>query len=332
MSRPATSRLKCNPPLGRMPVLQFVTPAELEVDPAYQRSIETGPSQTLIRKIAQFWNWDLCQPLVVSRRSSESGDRFFVIDGQHRLEAARLRTDIAQLPCVVGQFGSVEDEAASFVHLNQQRRPLSKLDLFKAALASDDPDAMAIVAAMTEAGLSLAPHGNFTSWKPGMVSNVAGIEKAWRTLGPAPTSLALKAMARGFEGQVLQYAGTIFPGVVAICAAEIEKVSIEQLVTMLAKRSQKDWRGLILQARAADPNLSYSRAAAQVLNQSWADREVPPPPRPQPAAREDYPVRTPALAPFEDGKRWCEQCEQRKTPEAVGFCTSRFCKLRKVAA
>ena len=62
MARAATSRLKVNPPLGRMPVLQFMAPGELRIDASYQRSIESGDSKTLIRKIAQHWNWDLCQP------------------------------------------------------------------------------------------------------------------------------------------------------------------------------------------------------------------------------------------------------------------------------
>ena len=73
MARSATSRLKVNAPLGRMPVLQFMGPCELQIDAAYQRSIESGESKTLIRKIAQHWNWDLCQPLVVARRP-DGGD------------------------------------------------------------------------------------------------------------------------------------------------------------------------------------------------------------------------------------------------------------------
>jgi hypothetical protein len=80
-----------------------------------------------------------------------------VIDGQHRLAAARIRGDIDHLPAVVGSYASTADEAASFVHLNQQRRPLGKLDLFKAAVASGDTEATEIVAALDAAGLSVAP-------------------------------------------------------------------------------------------------------------------------------------------------------------------------------
>lgn len=276
MSRPATTRLKVNPPIGLMPALQYLLPAQMKVDHSYQRDLNTGTSATLIRRIAPHWNWDLCQPLVVARR--ENGD-LFVIDGQHRLEAARMRGDIAQLPAVVVQYASAADEAASFVHLNQQRRPLTKLDLFKAALASEDPEAVAIVAALDAAGLSIAPHSNFTAWKPGMVSNVGGIEASWRQNGAKPTAAALRALGAGFTGQVLRYAGTIFPGIAAICVQEMQGADgfadnpelWDMLVEMLASSSQEQWRNEILQARMDDPNLNYRGASETVLLSSWGE-------------------------------------------------------------
>lgn len=249
MSRPGTDRLKCNPQLGTLPILQWAMLDQLQIDPEYQRSIENGPSQALIRKIAQYWDWSLCLPLVASRRPGVSG--LFVIDGQHRLAAAKLRRDIAQLPCVVLEIANKADEAAAFVHLNQQRRPLNKLDIFKAAVASGDRESTAIVAAMTEAGLSVAPHSNHTAWKPGQVSNIGGIEAAWRSHGATRTRAALMVMARGLEGQVLQYAGTIFPGVAALVASLTVKRDpliwmngdeAEMVAEMIGETSQVEWR------------------------------------------------------------------------------------------
>ena len=60
-------RLQLDPPRGRMPTLQFVLIGELQVDHTYQRSADGEESRALIRRIAQRWNWDLCQPLVVAR-------------------------------------------------------------------------------------------------------------------------------------------------------------------------------------------------------------------------------------------------------------------------
>lgn len=277
MSRPATDRLKCNPPLGVMAVLQYALPSQLMIDPDYQRSIDNGPSHSLIRKIAQHWDWALCLPLVVSRRSS---GEMFVIDGQHRLAAARLRGDIKQLPCVVGEFASKADEAASFVHLNQQRRALGKLDIFKAALASGDSEARGISAALTEAGLVIAASTNPDSWKPGMLVNIGGIERAWRQIGPTRTRAALRLLSRAFDGEVMRYAGSIFPGLAALVAdltakrdplIWVDGEEAQMLVEMIGDTGQIEWRKLIAEIRAEDPNLNFAKASAKAIADSWAE-------------------------------------------------------------
>lgn len=273
MSRPATDRLKCNPALGNPPVLQFVAPAQLHIDRSYQRSLDAEASKSLIRRIAQFWDWALCQPLNVARRAD---GKLYVIDGQHRLAAARLRRDIPHLPAVVLEYATIADEAASFVHLNQQRRPLTRLDLFKAAVASGDTEATLIAAAITAAGLSIAPHSNYTAWKPGEISHLGGIENAWRKHGPDITTIALKALAEGQRGAVLRYAGTIWPGIVAVVASEAAAFkppftpkSWAALTIMIGSRTQEDWRAAILRARGDDPELSWAEAAAKVFLDAW---------------------------------------------------------------
>jgi len=60
MAKQSTDRLKFNPQLGMMPALQYLLPAQLSIDPAYQRSLDGEASQSLIRRIAQHWNWDTC--------------------------------------------------------------------------------------------------------------------------------------------------------------------------------------------------------------------------------------------------------------------------------
>jgi hypothetical protein len=122
MARAATSRLKVNTPLGSPPTLEWRAVGELLIDDSYQRTVEAAASQALIRRIAMFWDWGLCQPLAVSRRPD---GKLLIVDGQHRASAAKLRGDIPHLPCVITSFASAGDEAAAFVALNQMRRPLS---------------------------------------------------------------------------------------------------------------------------------------------------------------------------------------------------------------
>ncbi|MBT0667048.1 ParB N-terminal domain-containing protein [Novosphingobium profundi] len=335
MSTPKPSKLKMHPPLGRMPVLQFLPPSELSVDSAYQRSATGGDSQALIRRIAQNWDWDLCQPLVVARRLNDDGESFFVIDGQHRLEAAKLRGDIPQLPCNIRSYASVSAEAANFVKLNQQRKPLSKLDLFKAAVASGDEEACAILDAITGAGLCLAPHGNPTAWKPGMISNIPGIEASWRKHGKHRTTTALRILASAFSGQVLQLAGTIFPGIAAVSFDEHVRNRIfahdrlEKFVTMLAIRSQDDWRKEITALRVENTGLTLSAASETVVRNAWARSSGSPAARPAPSPPPSKAQPRPQPGPVNvSGKRWCDQCDRNVDHREGAACSDKFCTLK----
>lgn len=316
---------------GTMPGLEYVPIDELSIDPAYQRSVENRASQKLIQEIARRWHWGLCQPLVVSAR--DEGASLFVIDGQHRLEAARLRGDIAELPCVLMDCDSPEQEAAAFVELNQRRRPLTALELFRAALAGGEDEAKAIAEAMEEAGLTLAPHLTTVAWKPGMVGNIGGIQSSWRRYGPTVTLQALRILARAFDGEVIQYAGTLFPGIAAICA----NGDVHGLVTLLRGRAQSEWRGLILRARADDAKLSFGRASALVLQReldsmrgTMAQKVTPPTVRVQPATPTPIIFKPDGAVP--DGKAWCDQCDARVSKGAAEGCRDRHCSLRRANA
>jgi hypothetical protein len=99
---------------------------------------------------------ELCQPLDVSVRSTrEYGDQYYVIDGQHRLEAARIR-GVAHLPCVIYRDLTSEDEARLFVQLQQNRRALGSIDLFWAMFHSGEPSAIRIVELCAKNGFDIA--------------------------------------------------------------------------------------------------------------------------------------------------------------------------------
>lgn len=339
MARAATDRLKFNAPLGNLPALQYLLPQQLQIDESYQRSIDTGPSQALIRKIAQHWNWDLCQPLVVARR--EQGD-LFVIDGQHRLEAARLRGDIAQLPAVVVNYASPADEAASFVHLNQARTPLNGLQVFHAALASGDSTAVAVRDAVEAAGLKLGRSNNLAYYAPGTLINVGGILRAWKRWGAAPATEAIEVLATAFAGQRLNYAGSIYPGIAACCAREMRETGhfsparFAVFTAMLGAADQFTWRQKMLSAKADKPNLSMGEAAIAVIGEAWTKRagatlpQTAPPLAPPPAPAASTPPAPKATNSSlfgVDGKAWCTQCECRRSQNQVASCVSKFCAL-----
>lgn len=278
MSRPATSRLKVNPPLGSPPTLEWRAVGELQIDPSYQRSIETGPSQTLIRKIAMYWDWGLCQPLAVSRRPDGA---LTIVDGQHRASAAKLRSDIPHLPCVITSYANAGDEAAAFVALNQMRRPLSALDLFKAAVAAEDKEALLILDCLKAAGLSIAPHSNYTTWKPGMIANIGGLRECLRGKGERVLRDALLVLSHAYAGKVLRYAGTLFPGVAHIVAGEHQGLTEAEIgeqeaefmpgmIDMVAAATQKEWADDIIKASTDHPR-GRRGAAWTVFESAWGE-------------------------------------------------------------
>jgi hypothetical protein len=270
MARAATERLKVNPPVGQKPALRWLRLDEMFVDLSYQRSLDAPQSQTLIRQIAQFWNWDLCQPLTVAKRPNGA---LMIVDGQHRHAAAKLRGDIETLPCIVAIYSSAGDEAATFVALNRIRRPLTALDLFKAALAADDAEAKAVLSAIEAAGLRLASSTNLLTLKPGAVSNVGGLQRCYRNRGEHVLRIALAALAASYPGEVLQYAGTIFPGLSAVAMDEVRLRSspreiVEPLTALVRNKSQAEWRTIIKKAVGESGGMARE-ASELVFRRLW---------------------------------------------------------------
>jgi hypothetical protein len=329
-SKITAARLKVNPIVGSLPVLQYCAPEQLLIDDSYQRSLEAEASQALIRKIAINWDWGLCQPLFVARRADGG---LYVVDGQHRLAAAVKRGDIPQLPCVVTHFESSDLEAAAFVALNQQRRPLSAIDLFKAALAAGDPAAVLIRECLDDAGLKLSNHTSNGLMKPAHVCNIGGLQRCERSYGEIVLRVSLKVLAMAYPQQVLRYAGSIFPGIAAVVAGELHnRTAAEDLLPRLAvfvgRAAQSEWVQRFAQAKADDVNLKHSQAAERVLRANWVEySQAQLGMKGSPGG--GTPVAATSMKPAE--MAWCEQCDQRRSGVQASACQSPFCSLKDVA-
>lgn len=235
---------------GMRPSLEFRPLHQLQVDPAYQQAIDSGQSQSLIRRIAQHWDWGLCQPLAVAKRDDGS---LWVVDGQHRLAAAHLRSDIYDLPCVVTPSGGIRDEAASFVAMNRTRKPLTALELFRGSVASGDADALALVRVLSDVGFSLAPHLTAASWKPRQLGNVVPLQAALREHGEERLRRVLRILAAAYEDEVLRYGATLFPGIMHLVAMDGgHALDVALLVAVLQGQTQSEWRDAILMHSATN--------------------------------------------------------------------------------
>lgn len=247
---------------GTPPTIEWRSVDDLAVDSHYQRAAEAA----MVQKIAAAWDWRLCAPLTVSRRIDPPG--FFVIDGQHRLEAAKRRGDIPHLPCIISTFGSIAEEAGCFVAVNTSGRRVTPLDTFRAQLAAGDERAVEVSEIIHAAGLTIARHTNHTAWKPGQIAAVSGVRGAVVNYGPTVTRQALDTIAHAWPDEVLQYAGAILSGLYRLFAKPPAGFDGTRFNDVLRSRRQSDWFSACLRRQAKHGEMRES-AMHYALLDAW---------------------------------------------------------------
>lgn len=258
--------LRLKPMIGSPPTPAFCLVDNLNVDDSYQRSIEGGASQKLIVKIAENWDWRLCLPLLVSRRQGQ----LYVIDGQHRLEAARLRGDIRDIPVVVFDFDDPKAEAELFVQANRARRPMQKLDDFHADLAAGGAESVAVNKVVTDAGLVIGRNGAWQMIKPGEVVFVQAVKRGMKSFGPQTATRALRMMAQAFPDSPLVAGAAIFEGLCTFMSETGKAgglVDDDLMILVLGETGIAGWKEAVSGAEngydRADLMLSAIRSAYQ---------------------------------------------------------------------
>lgn len=241
-TRPVAGSKRWPAAKGNPPSVENRSPTELRLDDSYQRSTDNGASKALIKRIATGWDWRMCLPLVVSKRDDGS---LWVIDGQHRLAAALLRGDIQFLPCCVGVYGSVADEAAMFVAMNRARKPMNRLDDFHAAIASGDSEAIEITKLITDAGFTVSRKTGSQSWRPGEVAFTSAISKVLRKHGAKVCADALRTMQEAWPGEVLNAGASMFTALTKLAISPPVGFDHDRLFRALRKRTQREWASFL---------------------------------------------------------------------------------------
>lgn len=125
---------------------------DLLVHPAYQRDLIVSK----VKAISAAWSWIALGVLVVGLREN----KYWVIDGQHRLVAAKRRSDISALPCLVFQTSDLKDEAQGFLDLNTGRKPVSAIARQKALVVAGDEVAAFVAEVCQSLGITITPNAH----------------------------------------------------------------------------------------------------------------------------------------------------------------------------
>jgi hypothetical protein len=131
-------------------VFRKIDKNDLNIDHSYQRE------KVIIKKVRDIqsnWSWVGCGIILVALRNDGS---CWVMDGQHRVLAARNRSDIDELPCLVFEVESKTDEAAGFLVANTQRKPVTAIAKYKAMVMTKDTTAIAVDEVLNRLGIEVA--------------------------------------------------------------------------------------------------------------------------------------------------------------------------------
>lgn len=114
---------------------RYLRVSSLTTDPRYERPL----NMAAVKRISEEFDPDAIGMLYVSHRADGTD---VILDGQHRAKAlARMGWDDQMVPCFVYENMTVEDEARVFRIINEGRRRLTALDLYRARLTEGDPTA-----------------------------------------------------------------------------------------------------------------------------------------------------------------------------------------------
>lgn len=183
--------------IGAPPELAWLPVDKLSVDPSYQRTLETRRSQALIEKIAANFRWVAFQAVLTVK----TADGWTVIDGQHRVEAAK-RCGVERVPAVVVVARSVAEQAAAFVQANLDRVTVTPYALHHARLAAGDPAAQAIDRCCRASGLSIPRYPlAVDNMKPGQTMALGSIGRAVKQLGEEDATIVFKSITAALGQQ-----------------------------------------------------------------------------------------------------------------------------------
>lgn len=200
---------------GAVPLLQWISIADLVVDESYQREIR-GKGRANVTSIAEAFAWIKFSPVVAS---PVAGGKFAIIDGQHRVTAARL-IGIELVPCQV-VVADRAVQAAAFAAINAATTRVSQMQIFASRLAAEDSEARAIASACAEAGVQLLRYPvSAADIKPGQTMAIGTVEAIWRSSGARILVPALSCITRTKNNKP----GALAAGVIrAVASALVER-------------------------------------------------------------------------------------------------------------
>lgn len=208
------------------PSVSMVAVADLWVDHDYQRPLR----EEMVDEIVRTYRPTLFSPLLISRRENPNlfGERgkFAVIDGQHRLAAAR-RLGMCFMPCIVTE-ASPADEARQFVECQSARRPVNLIEQHRAEVCAGEPRALEIDRAVKTVGAYIGDGGQMAFRC--MKALHAGVQMEERTGRTGLLIRTLRTLIGAWPTSEVARNGSFVNGVLMFFAAYWDEVNDQDVI------------------------------------------------------------------------------------------------------
>lgn len=145
-----------NKKYGSIPVFKWLEINKLIISNEYQRKTDSRASKLNIETIKNNFNWSKFLPLSVC---DNGNDTFNVMDGGHRLQAAKELGDISELPCWIIPQVDTATQADNFVGINKNRVTVNPFQIFYAKIAAKDPKAVLVKNFCDDNGIEISRNG-----------------------------------------------------------------------------------------------------------------------------------------------------------------------------
>lgn len=174
-----------------VPEILWVDPRELVVDETYQRNLSER-SITIIRRIVGAWDWRQYKAPTVVR----GPHGLEVVDGQHTAIGAASHPGIAKIPVLVTTAESLAARASAFVGVNRNRVALRAEQIYHAAMAAGDEDALTVAQVTERAGIIiLKSPPSYGRFKPRETLAIGSISALIKRRGAMRAREALQMLA-----------------------------------------------------------------------------------------------------------------------------------------
>jgi hypothetical protein len=205
----------------QIPTIFDNIPTDKILKASYQRAI----SKSKINKIVKNYNPELMTPIRLSLRDN----KYYVFDGQHRLEACILLGHLTVL-CEIHIGLTYQEEAWLFEHQDDNVTKVSKGYKFNASIQAGDVKSIRIVELLKNHGFEIQIHGGQSKNK---ISAVKTLEDIYN-YGEDVFNKTFEVLRGSWDGDVLSLLSNSMKGL-ALFIKNTPNVDLKWLVKNLSK-------------------------------------------------------------------------------------------------